>query len=1595
MSSARKKTWAEARKNVDYEGCYPDYAYLHDEYKDPKYYHVPRDIGKYDKSRKEVIRNEQDDFMPKGPVDPRLPPPRKYTAYLDGPARIIPSIDKLLTKEQQTKSLDQALRRCYDLARAKNKQYFALQNGGKLCMATDSPNFMTWGKLPDGECKACKHKCPEGTKPCGKRCVKHDEKCRAQQHAHCSDDQFETGNKGGGYFTNSVFKIKVRDQPEEVVIEDQNDEFSKFRYARPEIKDEMACPKVPNNFFDLSPTQLFMQQYFTIETPIKGMLIYKSAGAGKTCEALNVIGNFMGKWEIIWVTRQSLRNTPLKNLYNDICQIRLRELIDSPKPITLASGEVLATTKDEKIKFIRSERGPAVLKRYGIEIEKQRIISYDNFVKMIAGKGGEGKKLKEEQTRKTGDIGYKTLFVFDEAHNLISSGLPKDERQELDAVFSKVKIGEKVFSTKEDIYGAAVTGPLQGRDLIPAMFWESYKASGKDSAKCLLLTGTPMSTSPSELFWLMNLLLETPNLRLSLNLNDYYDAASMKLKDESIIRFARAAHGRISFLDITQNPTTFARKIFFDRLDVSLHKFQQKIIDDAVEKEKAKKSTDWTKIVSLYQNLSVMARTTGSFFDSETLQEFDRNLKRLESWDPDKERQYQTDLYRKHVHEARLAFKMNLTDKDQKLYDSKVKQYQKWTSKHGLPKGNDAVDAYGNLLTFEEWAYKVSNEPEPQVPKHIQKEYETLMKRKLAYDEKVKNGQKPKKPDLKGLLKTDGTVKSLAEFYEVQANPVSKRERSTYDRLVRAYKDHNSKMADFNVKAKQSERKREPMPDLSPAVQEVMDEFGLLLSPEEWVAKRKAKPEQKKYTKEQMKYVKYLIRDPASGKMRIRTLEEFVQVLDPVPTLEGKETRKATLLMWHKTFNPKVARELIPFYAPRIHECIQMIIEREKQAEQELGHGLKHTVFTFSTASKEFTSFGSRAVASAFHAYQDLFKVLLVYKNNEDGKFVLRDDIPNDNRWGVAVLSSKDLPNIYVKKHGGNQKVEYNPKIVGATQAAFNDIRNKYGKHIKVLIMDGAYTEGVEAYDDSIGHFLNEGLSPPQLEQASARSVRFCNSKSIPFYKGVGGFMEMYFYSQKGLNEQMLQHVPYEEQLNINMLDVFKDLCAQFSIDYWLNFNVNDFRPVYEGKLQGYYDKWNQAYLITKPLEISEKNDASKKERKVDYRFIVDPDSVITQIKVHSKVTDTDGKSGVVTRWTGNEYEVRYEDGTTATKKNTELRLSPGQTVEFQIPYGIDLAKKIMNIGNYNAMMPSTLNEDMIKDIRIPQNALSVVSTAFDNNVLYLLLGILSMLRMIIKTNIKRVPIDIILPPADEGDSVPAMSNFSMQWRNKTAKVHYLTMKRFLSAKDGVSIMFLTLGEQNHVNLLIYVPQWGTVERFDPMGYAAHLYDSVALDSYLHDVFNKYSLVYMSAAETCPLIGLQRLGNSKDHCTIFAIFYLHMRIMYAADHLATYPKEKREVFPLQFQRGLVNSIKTQSVDLSDYIRNYAELAVQSRAFVSSWNDYDESLPFWANTVRLIEVLLRQETVQERTRTVREENPKVQEKEKSFFQKIGGLINMIL
>jgi DNA repair exonuclease SbcCD ATPase subunit len=149
------------------------------------------------------------------------------------------------------------------------------------------------------------------------------------------------------------------------------------------------------------------------------------------------------------------------------------------------------------------------------------------------------------------DILKKTLIIIDEAHKLYGGDLKAAERPNM-AVMEQL---------------------LQ----------KSYNVSGKDSARLLIMTATPFTNSPLELFQLINLCKETPSEKITTNLKEFkrlYMNADAILTDAGVKKLADKLSGYISYLNREQDPTQFAQPIMIEVPVLMSH-----ISDPAVRKE--------------------------------------------------------------------------------------------------------------------------------------------------------------------------------------------------------------------------------------------------------------------------------------------------------------------------------------------------------------------------------------------------------------------------------------------------------------------------------------------------------------------------------------------------------------------------------------------------------------------------------------------------------------------------------------------------------------------------------------------------------------------------------------------------------------------------------------------------------------------------------------------------------------------------------------------------------------------------------------------------------------------------------------------------
>jgi hypothetical protein len=267
------------------------------------------------------------------------------------------------------------------------------------------------------------------------------------------------------------------------------------------------------NSITLNPTQTFIADYFTPASPYKGILLWHSVGTGKTCTGVATASSSFEKegYSILWVTRTTLKGDVWKNIFDQICHVILVDEIN--KGLLLPEN-----LSDRKRHLSKSWLEP---------------MSYKQFSNLLAGKNAIYDILLERNGSR--DILHKTLIIIDEAHKLYGGDLKASERPNME-------IMENLISN-------------------------SYKVSGAESCKLMIMTATPFTNSPLELFALTNLFMTNESEKITTNKEEFkkqYMTSQNILSETGLKVLANKLSGYISYLNREKDPTQFAQPIMIN-----------------------------------------------------------------------------------------------------------------------------------------------------------------------------------------------------------------------------------------------------------------------------------------------------------------------------------------------------------------------------------------------------------------------------------------------------------------------------------------------------------------------------------------------------------------------------------------------------------------------------------------------------------------------------------------------------------------------------------------------------------------------------------------------------------------------------------------------------------------------------------------------------------------------------------------------------------------------------------------------------------------------------------------------------------------------
>lgn len=287
--------------------------------------------------------------------------------------------------------------------------------------------------------------------------------------------------------------------------------FSNLKWDN--IKFENKCidnPIKKDKNVEFTKTQEFVSQYFTPESPYKGILFWHSVGTGKTCSAIATASRIFEKqgYTILWVTRHTLKPDIWKNMFGDICSFTIKEKKEN-------GVKIPNTNVKNPLKYLDNNWVMP--------------ISYKQFSNLLLGKNKFYNELIKRNGKK--DILRKTLLIIDEAHKLYTTDLPAAERPNLSILNKTIK--------------------------------SSYDISGNNSVKVILMTATPYTSEPFDLIKLLNLLKKNDE-QLPTELNEFkeeYLNEDYTFTENGIIKFLDNITGYISYLNRENDARQFANPI--------------------------------------------------------------------------------------------------------------------------------------------------------------------------------------------------------------------------------------------------------------------------------------------------------------------------------------------------------------------------------------------------------------------------------------------------------------------------------------------------------------------------------------------------------------------------------------------------------------------------------------------------------------------------------------------------------------------------------------------------------------------------------------------------------------------------------------------------------------------------------------------------------------------------------------------------------------------------------------------------------------------------------------------------------------------------
>lgn len=271
-------------------------------------------------------------------------------------------------------------------------------------------------------------------------------------------------------------------------IEFQREVTTRFRRYLPPTLPVFSDACSRNKVIKFTQYQEFVRHYLTPANPLKGLLLWHSVGAGKTCTMISAASSTFEKqgWHILLSAPGNIDSEFLKNVFDDVCHDSMRAQIgenDNNSWSKIAADERANTFMEQvpKCSWITSDKSGS-----GVSKGPGHLLSWDhnrlyNYVVDESHSAADARRVRQCIGKASKDDHlYRCLIIIDEAHSFI-------ERNFVDST-------TKAFNERK--YARFLH-----------FVRESHRKSGKNSVKFLLASATPQMSVPVNLFRLLNIII--------------------------------------------------------------------------------------------------------------------------------------------------------------------------------------------------------------------------------------------------------------------------------------------------------------------------------------------------------------------------------------------------------------------------------------------------------------------------------------------------------------------------------------------------------------------------------------------------------------------------------------------------------------------------------------------------------------------------------------------------------------------------------------------------------------------------------------------------------------------------------------------------------------------------------------------------------------------------------------------------------------------------------------------------------------------------------------------------------------------------------